>query len=79
MMSSTILHSPEPNPPAQVQVSVLPQGGADGLLPVASDPGGKLAKNPFLVGLGERVRVLRSRRGMTRKTLAAARAFAAGG
>jgi XRE family aerobic/anaerobic benzoate catabolism transcriptional regulator len=30
------------------------------------------AKNPFLVGLGERVRALRSRRGMTRKALSAA-------
>jgi XRE family transcriptional regulator, aerobic/anaerobic benzoate catabolism transcriptional regulator len=29
-------------------------------------------KNPFLVGLGERVRALRSRRGMTRKALSAA-------
>jgi XRE family transcriptional regulator, aerobic/anaerobic benzoate catabolism transcriptional regulator len=29
------------------------------------------AKNPFLVALGERVRALRSRRGMTRKALAA--------
>jgi XRE family aerobic/anaerobic benzoate catabolism transcriptional regulator len=28
-------------------------------------------KNPFLVALGERVRALRSRRGMTRKALAA--------
>ena len=30
------------------------------------------AKNPFLVGLGERVRALRSRRGMTRKALSTA-------
>jgi XRE family transcriptional regulator, aerobic/anaerobic benzoate catabolism transcriptional regulator len=30
------------------------------------------AKNPFLVGLGERVRALRARRGMTRKALSAA-------
>jgi XRE family aerobic/anaerobic benzoate catabolism transcriptional regulator len=30
------------------------------------------AKHPFLVGLGERVRALRSRRGMTRKALSAA-------
>jgi XRE family aerobic/anaerobic benzoate catabolism transcriptional regulator len=30
------------------------------------------AKNPFLVALGERVRALRSRRGMTRKSLATA-------
>jgi XRE family transcriptional regulator, aerobic/anaerobic benzoate catabolism transcriptional regulator len=30
------------------------------------------AKNPFLVALGERVRALRARRGMTRKALALA-------
>lgn len=34
----------------------------------ASDPGE--ARNPFLVSLGERVRALRSRRGLTRKALA---------
>lgn len=71
MMSSTILHSTEPNPLERVPAQMLAQGGADDLLPAGSELGGKLAKNPFLVGLGERVRVLRSRRGMTRKTLAA--------
>ena len=30
------------------------------------------ARNPFLVALGERVRTLRSRRGMTRKAVAVA-------
>jgi XRE family aerobic/anaerobic benzoate catabolism transcriptional regulator len=34
--------------------------------------GGPAEKHPFLVGLGERVRALRSRRGMTRKGLSAA-------
>ena len=35
------------------------------------DQSGKERKNPFLVALGERVRLLRSRRGMTRRVLAA--------
>ena len=38
--------------------------------PTADDEGD--AKNPFLVALGERVRALRSRRGMTRKAVAQA-------
>jgi XRE family aerobic/anaerobic benzoate catabolism transcriptional regulator len=38
----------------------------------ASDLEEGAAKHPFLVGLGERVRALRSRRGMTRKALSAA-------
>ena len=40
-------------------------------VPVASDSPVD-AKNPFLVALGERVRALRSRRGMTRRSLATA-------
>jgi XRE family aerobic/anaerobic benzoate catabolism transcriptional regulator len=36
------------------------------------EPDAAEEKNPFLVALGERVRALRSRRGMTRKALAAA-------
>jgi XRE family aerobic/anaerobic benzoate catabolism transcriptional regulator len=39
---------------------------------VDSAPGAAGAKNPFLVALGERVRGLRSRRGMTRKALSQA-------
>jgi XRE family aerobic/anaerobic benzoate catabolism transcriptional regulator len=42
-------------------------------LPVDADEAGQAkaeAKNPFLVALGERVRALRARRGMTRKSLA---------
>ena len=61
-MSSTILHPP---------------GVSAGSEPVASerDAAGDAAadeKNPFLVGLGERVRALRARRGMTRKAVAVA-------
>jgi XRE family aerobic/anaerobic benzoate catabolism transcriptional regulator len=44
-------------------------------LPVDADEAGQAkaeAKNPFLVALGERVRALRARRGMTRKSLAQA-------
>jgi XRE family transcriptional regulator, aerobic/anaerobic benzoate catabolism transcriptional regulator len=39
---------------------------------VSDDVAAGEAKNPFLVALGERVRALRSRRGMTRKALALA-------
>lgn len=46
-----------------------------GLAPTESTPAGVVEegeKNPFLVTLGERVRTLRARRGMTRKLLATA-------
>jgi XRE family transcriptional regulator, aerobic/anaerobic benzoate catabolism transcriptional regulator len=57
-MSSTILHVPALTPSA---------GGTDHSPPDATED-----KNPFLVALGERVRALRSRRGMTRKAVSAA-------
>ena len=61
-MSSTILHSPGFAPmPARATADDAAASGA-----AAED------KNPFLVGLGERVRALRSRRGMTRKAVALA-------
>jgi len=71
-MSSNILqsHALTPTP------SVL-QGAGQGAFP-SSVPGADgasiegAAKHPFLVGLGERVRALRARRGMTRKALSAA-------
>ncbi len=53
-MSSTIVQQP---PPAAEPAAADP-AGADGT-----------AKHPFLLGLGERVRALRARRGMTRKAL----------
>jgi XRE family aerobic/anaerobic benzoate catabolism transcriptional regulator len=56
-MSSTILHD-----------SGLTPGTAE----AAEAPETAEAKNPFLVALGERVRALRSRRGMTRKAVALA-------
>eukprot|EP01041_Mallomonas_annulata_P023003 gene23003-43428_t len=40
--------------------------------PVDAAPVDEEARNPFLVALGERVRTLRSRRGMTRKAVAVA-------
>ena len=58
-MSSTILHAPGITPSA---ASGREEEGADGAE----------GKNPFLVALGERVRALRSRRGMTRKAVAQA-------
>jgi XRE family aerobic/anaerobic benzoate catabolism transcriptional regulator len=58
-MSSTILHAPglTPNPTAEAAEGVESRESMED-------------KNPFLVGLGERVRALRSRRGMTRKAVA---------
>ena len=51
--------------------TILP---ATGLVPTQNevDEPGAQAKHPFLVALGERVRTLRSRRGMTRKALSLA-------
>ena len=57
-MSSTILHS---------KGAALNHAESEADIDGAAD-----AKNPFLVGLGERVRALRSRRGMTRKAVALA-------
>jgi XRE family aerobic/anaerobic benzoate catabolism transcriptional regulator len=62
------MHMPaqEPeDPPAAPQ----PAGPA---LQAVPGRGEALGKHPFLVQLGERVRALRARRGMTRKALAAA-------
>lgn len=66
-MSSTILQSAGLTPSlAQTDSDAVkaPAGAVDGL--EAED------KNPFLAALGERVRALRARRGMTRKALALA-------
>ena len=57
--------------------TILPQGGfvptasEEPATPDASEPDAQ-AKHPFLVALGERVRSLRSRRGMTRRALSLA-------
>ncbi len=56
-MSSTILH----------ELGLVP--GSD-TVATASDDAGATDKHPFLAALGERVRALRSARGMTRKALA---------
>ncbi len=58
-MSSTILHDS----------GLTEVANPDG--PAAADPAPE-EKNPFLVALGERVRALRARRGMTRKAVAVA-------
>ncbi len=60
-MSSTILQPPGKAP------GPAPEGNAG-----PEDGHGSDAKNPFLVALGERVRALRARRGMTRRSLATA-------
>jgi XRE family aerobic/anaerobic benzoate catabolism transcriptional regulator len=59
-MSSTIVHSPRLSPTKTAPAAPAPPDAA-------ADE-----KNPFLVALGERVRALRARRGMTRKALAVA-------
>lgn len=60
MMSSTIMHVS-----AEVRPAPRRSGPAAG-----AEEGGD--KHPFLVGLGERVRALRARRGMTRRAVALA-------
>jgi XRE family aerobic/anaerobic benzoate catabolism transcriptional regulator len=65
-MSSKIVHLSEltPSAPPDAQPAVA------GVLPAADPvPQDDPHKHPFLVALGERVRALRSRRGMTRKAL----------
>ena len=64
-MSSTILHESglAPSATEPQSESALPAGHAI----QATDSG---EKNPFLAALGDRVRALRARRGMTRKALA---------
>jgi len=64
-MSSTILHAPAESPARHRRSpGVAPEVGA------ADDT--RETKDPFLLGLGERVRALRSRRGMTRRAVAQA-------
>jgi XRE family aerobic/anaerobic benzoate catabolism transcriptional regulator len=71
-MSSTILHSTALTPTAALPLTLEPVD-ANVLHGAQARPvGGPAEKHPFLVGLGERVRALRSRRGMTRKGLSAA-------
>ncbi|RZS53274.1 helix-turn-helix transcriptional regulator [Sphaerotilus mobilis] len=64
-MSSTILHAPGITP---IPLPDDPAGLSSD--PGIASPGDE--KNPFLVALGERVRSLRARRGMTRKAVATA-------
>jgi XRE family aerobic/anaerobic benzoate catabolism transcriptional regulator len=66
-MSSTILHLSGLTP----DVMTTEQGSVATRSPGDEAPSDE-EKNPFLVSLGERVRALRSRRGMTRKAVALA-------
>ncbi len=50
----------------------MPDDTLNDVATAAPDDAAETAKHPFLVALGERVRALRSRRGMTRKALSAA-------
>ena len=67
-MSSTILHKNKRAPPATAKAirRGQPVKGVAAKALRAQTP-----KHPFLIGLGERVRSLRARRGMTRKALSA--------
>lgn len=70
-MSSTIMHDSGITPSdlrGQDAIAVAAPGAAVAEAVAVPAAG----KHPFLVGLGERVRSLRSRRGMTRKALSAA-------
>ncbi len=68
-MSSTILHQPTTAAAdARDAAEAASTGAADAAAEGAADPD----KHPFLVALGERLKALRARRGMTRKALAAA-------
>jgi XRE family aerobic/anaerobic benzoate catabolism transcriptional regulator len=85
-MSSTIFHvdparrrSGEPRVPVEGPEVPRPVTGSDAPAPQSApreaqpaDAASEEGKNPFLVALGERVRALRSRRGMTRKAVAQA-------
>ena len=64
-MSSTIVHSS-----GLALREALPEREAKSELGAPTDLPANDEKNPFLVVLGERVRALRSRRGITRKALA---------
>lgn len=66
-MSSNILHESELNPDSSVLASLPAEAQVSAVNAVESEE-----KNPFLVALGERVRALRARRGMTRKAVAVA-------
>ncbi|HJV68500.1 helix-turn-helix transcriptional regulator [Ideonella sp.] len=67
-MSSTILHPRSPEPDDELDAA----GAANGAPANGNGHNGGEDKNPFLVALGDRVRGLRARRGMTRKAVAAA-------
>lgn len=72
-MSSTILHEPGYSPKAGSANPEAPGSAEFAEAPAAEPaPGPEPVKHPFLVALGDRVRALRSRRGMTRKSVALA-------
>ena len=66
-MSSTIVHTP-----ASAEAVELREDAGHAQPDAAASGGHPEEKSPFLVALGERVRALRARRGMTRKAVAAA-------
>lgn len=68
-MSSTILHKIKPTKHALTPLADVSQAST---VLVAKEPQGfqEAERDPFLTALGERVRALRSRRGLTRKAVA---------
>ncbi len=71
-MSSTILHLTEVVPGASAPAATTREPDAATHLRPARSSANDAARHPFLQGLGKRVRLLRSRCGMTRKALASA-------
>lgn len=74
-MSSNILHVSglvPTTPASKDEAAVTPEPAAGSLPPVTGGAPAAEVKHAFLVALGERVRALRSRRGMTRKAVSIA-------
>ena len=72
-MSSTILQSTALTPSHSLEaLKIKPSPATEAVAETDPSKGECASKNPFLVGLGERLRALRSRRGMTRKALSVA-------
>jgi XRE family transcriptional regulator, aerobic/anaerobic benzoate catabolism transcriptional regulator len=71
-MSSTILHTPPDPETASLDVATpaVSEASAEAALALGENLHGE--KNPFLVALGDRVRNLRARRGLTRRAVALA-------
>ncbi len=70
-MSSNILHNAKPAATATAE-EIANIRAPRSVATEEQDPAERAVKHPFLAGLGERVRLLRARRGLTRKALSTA-------